>query len=122
MFKYLVRQILMMGPTLFGETLLSFIVINLAPGSPVEQKLQQLRWGSMQEGQSSRFGETGASQEVIDALKKQYGFDKPLLTRYGIWLKNIVTLTFGDSFTYDEPVIDVIKSKFPVSIQFGLLS
>jgi len=67
-------------------------------------------------------GEQGVSEEVVEALRKQYGFDKPVLVRYGIWLKNIATLDFGDSFTYEEPVIDVIISKFPVSLQFGIVS
>lgn len=125
MLKYIARRLLMMIPTLFGITLISFVIINLAPGSPVEQKLQQIRWGGgMGEagGGSHQQSETGVSEEVIEALKKQYGFDKPLHVRYGIWLKNIATLNFGDSFTYDEPVTDVILSKFPVSIQFGVLS
>lgn len=58
----------------------------------------------------------------MEALKKQYGFDKPLYQRYFIWLKNIATLNFGESFTYEEPVLDVIVSKFPVSLQFGVVS
>ena len=117
-----------MIPTLFGITILSFIIINLAPGSPVEQRLQQIRLGSAMgsggnsAGGSSSRGESGVSQEVIDALNKQYGFDKPLLTRYGIWLKNIVTLDFGQSFKYEEPVTGLIASKFPVSIAFGVVS
>ncbi|OFZ12171.1 MAG: peptide ABC transporter permease [Bdellovibrionales bacterium RBG_16_40_8] len=128
MARYLARRLFMMVPTLFGVTILSFVIINLAPGSPVEQKLQQMRWsgamgsGASAAGGSSRMGEAKVSAEVLEALNKQYGFDKPLLTRYAIWLKNIVTLDFGTSFTYDEPVIDVIVSKFPVSIQFGVLS
>ncbi len=109
----------MMIPTLFGITILSFIIINLAPGSPVEQKLQQMRFGG---GSSGHQGGTGVSQEVIDALNKQYGFDKPLLVRYGIWMKNLATLDFGDSFKYEEPVTGLIVSKFPVSITFGLIS
>src|SRR5690606_9697537 len=64
----------------------------------------------------------GISEEAIKALEQQYGFDKPVLVRYGLWLKNIVTLNFGDSFTYEEPVLDLIISKFPVSLQFGFLS
>lgn len=125
MFKYFVRRILMMVPTLFGITLLSFIIINLAPGSPIEQKLQALRWGGgsidgMEGGQSNH--SSGVSAEVVEALKKQYGFDKPLLTRYMIWLKNVVTLDFGDSFKFEEPAISVIASRFPVSIQFGVIS
>jgi microcin C transport system permease protein len=62
------------------------------------------------------------SNEVLDALKKQYGFDKPILVRYGIWLGNLARLDFGNSFTYEEPVMDVIASKFPVSLQFGVAS
>ena len=56
------------------------------------------------------------------ALKKQYGFDKPIHIRYLIWLKNIARLDFGESFTYEEPVLNVITSKFPVSLQFGVVS
>lgn len=103
---------------------MSFIIINLAPGSPVEQKLQQMRFGGGEGGGSSFGGtrSTGVNEEIIESLKKQYGFDKPVLVRYGIWLKNIFRLDFGESFTYGEPVIDVITSKFPVSLQFGIVS
>lgn len=116
-----------MIPTFFGVTLVCFVIINLAPGGPVEQKLQAIRFGGDMGGAgggSSGSGpqNTGVSKEVIDALKKQYGFDKPLHTRYLIWLKNIFALDFGESFVYQEPVIDVIKRKFPVSLQFGLMS
>lgn len=127
MFTYILRRILMMIPTLFGITVLSFVLINLAPGSPVEQKLQAIRMGGAMGGGGGAGGmggrgDMGVSQDVIDALNKQYGFDKPLLVRYGIWLKNIATLDFGDSFKYEEPVTDVIASKFPVSLMFGVTS
>lgn len=112
-------------PTLLGVTVVVFIIINMAPGGPIEQKLQQMRFG--QESHSggdkpSRGGTHGVSDEVLEALKKQYGFDKPLHIRYVLWLKNIATLNFGESFTYEEPVLDVITSKFPVSLQFGIIS
>ena len=112
----------MMIPTLFGITILSFIIINLTPGSPVEQKLQQMRMGGAMGGPSGGRGESGVSQEVIDALNKQYGFDKPMIVRYGIWIKNLAHLDFGDSFKYEEPVTELIMSKFPVSILFGAIS
>ncbi len=123
----------MMVPTLFGITLLSFVIINLAPGSPVEQKLQQIRFGGAMgggDGGSSSGSATGVSStgtagvpsEVVEALKKQYGFDKPVHIRYLIWLKNLATLNFGESFKYEEPVIDVIVRCLPVSLQFGLSS
>ncbi|MCB0406925.1 MAG: ABC transporter permease, partial [Bdellovibrionales bacterium] len=106
MAKYLVQRLFMMIPTLFGITLLSFVIINLAPGGPIEQKIVQLRFSNSQGGK-----DVGVSQEVIDALKKQYGFDKPIHIRYGIWLKNIVTLDFGESFSYEEPVTSVIAAR-----------
>jgi len=113
----------MMVPTFIGITLLSFAIINLAPGSPVEQKLQAIRFGSGDTGgMSSGTGAMGVSQEVIDALNRQYGFDKPAHERYWIWLKNVVRFDFGESFKYEEPVTDVILSKMPVSLTFGLTS
>jgi microcin C transport system permease protein len=114
-----------MIPTLIGITLVTFAIINLAPGSPIEQKIQQMKFGGM--GRESSVSNTsskstGVSEEVLEALKKQYGFDKPVHIRYLIWLKNIAKLDFGESFTYEEPVIDVIVTKFPVSLQFGVVS
>lgn len=121
-----------MIPTFIGITVISFFVINLAPGGPIEQKIQAIRFGGGALGEGggngggagggSRSRETGLNQEVMDALKKQYGFDKPVHERYFLWLKNISKLDFGESFTYEEPVIDVITSKFPVSLQFGIAS
>jgi microcin C transport system permease protein len=114
-----------MIPTLIGVTIVTFAIINLAPGSPIEQRIQQMKFGGMgHEGGSGKGTDksSGVSEEVIQALKKQYGFDKPVHIRYLIWLKNISRLDFGESFTYEEPVIDVIASKFPVSLQFGVIS
>lgn len=125
MFIYIVRRILMMIPTLFGITLLSFVIINLAPGSPVEQKLQAIRMGGatgMGGTLSGARTDAGVSQEVIDALNKQYGFDKPIHVRYWIWIKNLIRLDFGESFKYEEPVTQLIVSKFPVSLIFGVTS
>jgi microcin C transport system permease protein len=125
MFKYFLRRLLIIIPTLLGVTLVVFFIINLAPGGPIEQKLQQLRFGSGQamDGGSNSKGHTqGVSDEVMEALKKQYGFDQPLHMRYLLWLKNLSTLNFGESFTFEEPVIDVITSKFPVSLQCGSAS
>jgi microcin C transport system permease protein len=115
-----------MIPTLIGVTMVTFVIINLAPGSPIEQKIQQMKFGGMgRESNTSSSGSnksSGVSEEVIMALKKQYGFDKPIHIRYLIWLKNIAKLDFGESFTYEEPVLNVITSKFPVSLQFGVVS
>lgn len=125
MFNYILRRLLILIPTLIGITLVTFVLINLAPGSPVEQKLQQMRFGGGSQHSDSGGGSSrssAVSEEVIEALKKQYGFDKPMHERYFIWLKNIAHLDFGESFTYEEPAINVITSKFPVSLQFGVIS
>ena len=122
MIKYITRRLILMVPTLIGITIVVFGVVNLAPGSPVEQELQKLRFAGSLDAPSSDKGTATVSQEVLDALKKQYGFDKPVHIRYWIWLKNLATLDFGESFVYKESVIDVISSKFPVSVQFGLFS
>jgi microcin C transport system permease protein len=120
---YFLRRLVLMIPTFIGITLMCFVIINLAPGGPVEQKLQQIRFGSGGDSAADSGTQTsGVNEEVIEALKKQYGFDKPVVERYWIWLKNISRLDFGESFTYGEPVIDVIISKFPVSLQFGIIS
>lgn len=123
MFNYLVRRTVLMLPTLLGITLLVFFIINLAPGSPIEQQLQALKFsGSAEAADAGGSGGATVSKEVLDALKKQYGFDKPVHERYWIWLKNLAVLDFGESFTYEEEVTDVIISKFPVSLQFGIVS
>lgn len=124
---YFLRRLFLMMPTLLGITLVCFVIINLAPGSPIQQKLAEMRFGGAMggagmSGLGGERGDQGVTEEVIEALKKQYGFDKPLLVRYGIWLKNIITLNFGDSFVYEEPVIDVILARIPISLQFGLTS
>lgn len=122
MFVYIVRRLVLLIPTFIGITLVTFLLINLAPGGPVEQKIQAIRFGGAMGGGAGPRGDTGVNAEVIEALKKQYGFDKPLHERYIIWLKNLSRLDFGNSFTYEEPAIDVIASKFPVSLSFGITS
>lgn len=117
MLTYLVRRLLLTIPTILGITLVTFVIINMAPGGPIEQKLQKIQMGGGQGGSATQI-----SQDVLDDLARQYGFDKPIHERYFIWLKNLVRLDFGDSFSYHEPVIDVIVSKFPVSLSFGLAS
>ena len=124
MYQYILRRLMIIIPTLFGVTMIVFGIINLAPGSPVEQRIQQLRFGGMGSAAetSTDAKDSAISEEVIQALKKQYGFDKPVHIRYWIWLNNLSRLDFGESFTYEEPVLDVIVSKFPVSLQFGVVS
>ncbi len=122
MLTFILRRILLLIPTFIGITLVSFVIINLAPGSPIEQKLQAMRFGDQGDRGGANKGTAGMNEQMIEAMKKQYGFDKPIHERYVIWVKNLVHFDFGESFTYEEPVIDVIISKFPVSLQFGIAS
>jgi len=127
MLKYFFHRFAILIPTLIGVTIVVFGIINMAPGGPIEQRIQQMRFGGGDSGHSvskttNRGSEQGVSNEIMEALKKQYGFDKPVHERYFLWIKNIATLNFGESFTYEEPVLDVIVSKFPVSLQFGIIS
>ncbi len=121
MLKYFAKRILLIFPTLLGISIACFFVNSIAPGGPLEQKISQIRFAGGMDGGGSG-GEYGVSQEVIEALKKQYGFDKPIPVQYLIWLKNILTLNFGESFSTEEPVIDMIAERIPVSLQFGLIS
>lgn len=122
--SYVLRRLLLVPVTFIGITLLTFLVINLAPGGPIEQMIQKLRFGATQTASVSHSGSgrTLISEEVLRTLKKQYGFDQPLWKRYLIWLKKIASGDFGESFVYGRPAIDVIKERLPVSLQFGIVS
>ncbi|MBN1551481.1 hypothetical protein JW979_08430, partial [bacterium] len=83
---YFLRRLLAIIPTFFGITIIAFIVLNMAPGGPVEQMIRQIRFGSAGKSTSTAAGraastarDTGVNQEIIEALQKQYGFDKPVM-------------------------------------------
>ncbi|WP_027707835.1 microcin C ABC transporter permease YejB [Zooshikella ganghwensis] len=133
MLVYIIRRLLLIIPTLFGIMLINFIIIQAAPGGPVEQMLAQLQ--GLQTGSGSRLGGTGADiattdgqyrgaqglrPELIAEIKKLYGFDKPPSERFWMMLKNYATFEFGQSFFRDRDVTDLIIDKLPVSISLGL--
>ena len=127
MFKYFIKRLLLIVPTLIGITLACFLIIITTPGGPIEQKLAQLRFaggaGSESSGGSvDSSSEYGVPKEIVEALKKQYGFDKPIPVQYLIWLKNAITLDFGESFIHEEPVANLVLEKVPISLQFGVVS
>ncbi len=107
MLSYLIKRFFLMIPILFGITLICFIVINLAPGSPA----------TFQEEFSPK-----ASPEAVEALKKLYGLDKPIHERYLNWLKMVVTLDLGKSFVDGRKVKDKIKERLPITVTLNLLS
>ena len=143
MFTYIVRRLLLVIPTLFGIMVLNFVIINAAPGGPVEQLLARLqgtdvqatarfggRQGEMAEGQrrpadrdggaSKYHGARGLDPAFIAELEKQFGFDKPAYERFLLMMGNFLRFDFGKSFFRDRSVIDLVLDKMPVSISLGL--
>src|SRR5713101_4415646 len=142
MTSYLIRRLLLMIPTLFGIMLVSFVVVQFAPGGPVERVIAQLSGadtgatsrisgspggdfgarGQMQgaagaDALSSKYrGARGLDPEFIKQLEKQFGFDKPAYERFFIMLWNFVRFDFGKSYFRDTQVIDLVKQKLPVSM------
>ncbi len=140
---YILRRILLMIPTLLGIMAISFVVIQFAPGGPVEQVIARLtsqggdssdRLGGGGGGDtmgnagfdaagaaSSKYrGAQGLDPEFIARLEKQFGFDKPPLERFGLMLWNYARFDFGDSYFRDISVVRLILEKMPVSISLGL--
>jgi microcin C transport system permease protein len=123
MTAYFLRRLLLLIPTFIGITLAVFVITHFVPGGPVERQIMRYRMAVMTEG-----GVAGGAgdltvaipQSAIDEIRRYYGFDKPVHVRYGQWLWNVLHLDLGNSYVYQEPVWDVIKSRFPVSIFLGL--
>ena len=120
--EYLLKRFLLIFPTLFGITIACFLIMQMVPGGPVEQALQRIKQASRESGGISGSATTisALTQEEIENIKKYYEFDKPVLTRYFSWLGKLLRLDFGTSYTYQRPVLQVIASRFPVSLTFGL--
>ncbi len=142
---YILRRLALMVPTLLGILLINFVIVQAAPGGPVEQLIVSLTVPNAGGAASSRLaggGDLGASAsatanlnnanstatrgavgidpELLADIKKQYGFDKPAPERFWLMLKHYAQFDFGDSFFRDTPVIQLIAQKLPVSISLGL--
>ncbi|GEA52199.1 peptide ABC transporter permease [Vibrio inusitatus NBRC 102082] len=142
MSAYIIRRLLLVIPTLWAIITINFFVIQIAPGGPVEQAIAQME--GLDSGVMERFtgggqevelsaantdaqttgyrGSRGMDPEVIEAIKKQFGFDKPIHVRYFEMLKNYITFDFGESLFKGGDVIDLIVERLPVSISLGLWS
>ncbi len=126
MTAYFIRRLLLVIPTFIGITVMVFTITRFVPGGPIERIISETR--AMQAGQAgsasgmSRGSGQPLSEEQIARLKAYYGFDKPLLTSYLIWLSKVVRGDLGISTRYQDPVRDMILEKIPVSLYFGILS
>src|SRR5262245_36203527 len=145
MSAYIIRRILFMIPTIFGIMLVSFVVVQFAPGGPVERVIAQLsgndtgatsrisgsaggdfgsrgalQSGAQMEVTSKYRGAQGLDPAFLKSLEKQFGFDKPAYQRFFIMLWNYARFDFGKSYFRDVSVLQLIKEKLPVSISLGL--
>jgi microcin C transport system permease protein len=120
---YFIRRLLLVIPTFIGITLAVFVITHFVPGGPVERQIMRYRMAMISEGGAAAGG-GGASvalpESAIEEIRRFYGFDKPVHIRYMEWLGNVVRLDLGNSYIYQEPVWDVIKTRFPISITLGL--
>ncbi len=137
MARYITRRLLLLFPTLIGIITLNFFIVQLAPGGPVDQMIAQLtgqvggassRIAGAQsapmpmEGTTQYAGAVGLDPELIKAIEKQFGFDKPLHERYFKMLKEYLVFELGESYYQGRPVIDLVRERLPVSISLGLWS
>jgi microcin C transport system permease protein len=140
MISYFLRRLILIIPTLFGIILLNFIIIQFAPGGPVESTIARLQGidvgaterisGGMKDGLESQnnfissnstyIGAQGLDPSIIAEIEKMYGFDQPPHIRFYKMIKNYLVFDFGDSFFQDRKVIDIVLEKLPVSISLGL--
>jgi len=119
---YFIRRFLLIIPTFIGITFVVFVITHFVPGGPVERQIMRYRMAQAGEGGGGGGGRGGVEipEEAIQEMKRYYGFDKPVHVRYAIWLWNVLHLDLGRSYIYQDPVWDVIKSRFPISIFLGL--
>ena len=145
MLAYIARRLLLIIPTLFGILLINFLIVQAAPGGPVERMISQIQGrdagGVMSQigasgggevvgqqsttgdgGQGSYRGAQGLDPGLIKEIEKLYGFDKPASERFATMVVNYAHFDFGESFFRDATVLDLVIQKMPVSISLGLWS
>lgn len=144
MAAYVLRRLLLIPLTLFGIVLVSFVIVQFAPGGPIEQLLAESQGtsvdgtarisgtaqGEIASGSQTRtdnptsgyMGARGLSPDRLAQLEAQFNFDKPAYVRFGIMLWDFARFDLGTSFFRGRPVLDLILEKLPVSISLGLWS
>jgi len=146
MLPYIIRRLLLIVPTLFAIMAINFVIVQFAPGGPVEQLLAEIEGTAVDAtarvsgqagsevgggpqarpgsggpgGESTYRGAQGLDPEFIAELEKQFGFDKPPFERFVLMIGNYATFDFGESYFRDETVIELVLEKMPVSISLGL--
>jgi len=99
-------------PTFIGISLISFALIQLAPGSPVAFKLR---------GEGGAMRSNIETEKIVEQTKALYGLDKPIIVQYGLWLGRMVRFDFGKSYKDQRPVMAKIAETLPITLQFTIL-
>src|ERR1700675_1630401 len=144
MSAYIARRILLMIPTLLGILFVSFVVVQFAPGGPVERVLAQLsgadtggssrisgssggdfggrtQRGAAADAVGSKYrGAQGLDPDFVKSLEKQFGFDKPAPERFALMVWNFTRFDFGKSYFRDVSVMQLVREKLPVSMSLGI--
>ena len=134
--RYIIKRLLLIPVTLLGILALNFVIVQFAPGGPVEYVLAKYRGmnteatgaisgsgaAKMESGQGKYQGSLGVPEELVNELKKQFGFDKPAYVRFVKMVKDYALFDFGKSFYQDKSVGKLIIERMPVSISLGLWS
>lgn len=115
--NYFIRRFIAIIPMFFLMTATYFCIQNYLPGGPVQEALARITGMG---GEGGRVLNAEDIQQLRHDLEVQYGLDKPVVTRYFIWLKNVLKLNFGDSITTRSPAIDQIIERLPISLSFGI--
>lgn len=135
---YILRRLLLVIPTLLGIMIINFVLIQFVPGGPIEQIIAEMEGNGdvfetisggqgdadigVQESSEKYQGARGLPPEFIEALEKEFGFDKPPLERFFNMMWNYMRLDFGESWFRSISVFDLVLEKMPVSITLGLWS
>lgn len=109
-----------MIPTFIGITLIGFLIMRLAPGDPAE--LRAAGGLAAAAGAGVSLDKRVSVDEAVAQWRKQYGLDRPFHVQYAVWLRNIVTLDFGESFKDNQPVWNKIAERLPITIKLNVLS
>jgi microcin C transport system permease protein len=139
--SYFLKRLLLIIPTLLGIMVINFIIIQAAPGGPVEQMIAKIRGldsdpmarlagdsaagmavprGGGEDSREIYRATQGLDPELIKDIEKLYGFDKPPLERFVLMLKNYLSFDFGESYFRDKPVLSLILEKMPASLTLGI--
>ncbi len=113
MFKYAIKRLLLMIPTLLGIMVITFAVVHMAPGDPASLKAQTA---------TEMLASEGMTREIVEKTRELYGLDKPLHVQFLLWAKRVVTLDFGESYRDHRPVIAKIGEALPITLALNIIT